>query len=116
MKKLILAIFVMLTITGEAWAYDARGKYSVKGTGLKSCGAWVKNRKKDSSSSRVDTAWMNGFLSAYNRFVPGEKDVARGVDMEGWLAWIDNYCHDHPLKNYFKAAMSLIKHLNNRQR
>ncbi len=116
MKKLILAVFVMLTISGEAWAIDAKGEYNILGQGNRSCGKWTQGRKKDDWPQRAAEAWILGFITAYNFYVPGLSNVAKGTDVVGREAWIDNYCRDHPLDKIVDATEALIKHLKTRQR
>jgi hypothetical protein len=35
-------------------------------------------------------------------------DPLNGTDREGVLAWIDNYCHAHPLEQISLAAVAFV--------
>ena len=48
--------------------------------------------------------WLLGFLTGTADLAatpgviePGKLDPLRGVDAEAVWAWVDNYCHAHPL-------------------
>ncbi len=38
----------------------------------------------------------------------GGEDPLRGVDAEGVWAWIDNYCHTHPLEMIERAGTEFV--------
>ena len=59
-------------------------------------------------------AWLGGFLSAYNYFVPGVSDITGGTDFAGLEAWIDNYCSQNPLDSLNVAAVALVTLLKTR--
>ncbi len=63
----------------------------------------------------TQTAWVNGFLSAFNFYGTSKEDIANGIDANGVFAWIDNYCAAHPLDNITRATIALITELSKRQ-
>ena len=90
MKRLILVAVLVCMVT-PAWAADKNSFYQMWGAGSKSCGFWTKARKAGGIEAAMLSAWLNGFLTSYNYFTPGVVDVARGVDVEGRTAWVDNH-------------------------
>jgi hypothetical protein len=114
-SRRIMRYFLLLTVltvglmTGhaEAWAYTAGGN------GTASCGAWSAHRRqynpggqvtRDSQAGLQETAWIIGFLSGIGFVGPQGADPLDGVDIDGVLAWVDNYCHGHPIENVAAAA------------
>jgi hypothetical protein len=84
------------------------------GEGIISCGRWSADRKNytQPAFSATDTAWLLGFISAFNLYMLNvDDDVARSSDTRGMTAWIDNYCAMHPLDSLESAAASLIDEL-----
>jgi hypothetical protein len=53
-------------------------------------------------------------LTGYNFSVPGKKDIAAGIDYNGTVAWVDNYCREHPLDSLVSGVEALIQHLKKR--
>jgi hypothetical protein len=86
----------------------------VIGAGAGSCGTWTTTRN---SPRRLEyEAWLVGYFSAVNRFVPGvDGDVTNGVEGRGLIAWMDNFCLSHPLNMIETGAVQLLEELR-RQR
>jgi hypothetical protein len=40
--------------------------------------------------------------------------LGAGIDGNGWLGFVDNYCTSHPLDTVATAAINLIKELERR--
>ena len=85
---------------------------------MESCRVWTKTQAHRSQRFDVDVAteaaWVNGFISAFN-FYQGGADVAQSTDVDGYLAWIDNYCAAHPLDQISSAVIKLIEELSQRK-
>jgi hypothetical protein len=69
----------------------------VLGQGNISCSLWLEGRQTDSLSAASRTAWVLGFMSAFNQYgLTSERaDVSEGKSSEELMAWIDNYCRQH---------------------
>jgi hypothetical protein len=83
--------------------------------GMKSCGAWVKDRAEQpapSLSTMVDSAWLDGYLSGVA--VARNIDFLKGVDENTIKLWMDNYCSSHPLDLIGYAADALSIELKKR--
>jgi hypothetical protein len=61
--------------------------------------------------------WVLGFLSGVGYGVgfietktnpAGNIDPLNGTDAQGALAWIDNYCHAHPLDQIEAASKAFV--------
>ena len=73
----------------------------------RSCGTWTMN--KPGSLGWVDQgAWVFGFLSGAVTYGSPAGDPLHGVDMDGILAWVSNYCAARPFDHVIDAAKALM--------
>ena len=112
MKGIVLAALLMVAAL-PARGYDDGG-YVSYGTGGKSCGTWQEDRRAGGFKKTILATWVTGYVTGYNAWVEGSNDVGEGTDIDGLLAWIDNYCAENPLNSISKAASALIWHLMTR--
>ena len=112
-RKLVLAV-LLACFASPALGADENGRYTVLGSGINSCGKWTEARKEKALDGIIDTSWVNGYLTAYNIYTPGINDITKNIDLEGWAAWIDNYCISNPLNNITNASFALVHFLKNR--
>ena len=78
----------------------------VLGHGTLSCGVWLNERRNRTPRADAMTTWANGFLSGMQSTQAIQSDQAR--DMEGRNAWLDQYCHTHPLDTWYVAVSQLF--------
>ena len=95
------------------------------GVGLSSCGEFLRSadaeRKRRPANASPNAIYdinfagfanyADGFLSGTNYSDPIEGGVAEHTDLNGRMAWLENYCRNHPLDTYVKAVMELRKYL-----
>lgn len=87
--------------------------YKGYGVGMKSCGAWLQERKPGSSDWFQIGQWVLGYVTAYGYY--GTHDL-RDVDSRAMSAWIDNYRQQNPLEDIETAAQKLIDTLKTKKR
>jgi hypothetical protein len=84
----------------------------VLGQGNISCGSWIESRGDDNSLAATRTAWVLGFITAFNQYrSKPDGGVSGGEDTEVLMARIDDYCKRHPLDNLYNASAALIDEL-----
>ena len=85
--------------------------------GTPSCGTWAAARENPSDGGAAQYGkWVWGFESGLNwggRNARG--DVLRGFDGEGVLAWVDQFCREHPLDDLVAAVVALDRELARRR-
>src|ERR1700682_1769946 len=92
----ILALTILMPLqTPHAQAIDQRPFY-VTGAGNKSCGTVVKEFKENGWRKAVNSAWVSGYLSAFNEYSSAKREIGSGVDAEARDLWIYNYCSSNP--------------------
>jgi hypothetical protein len=91
---------------------QATAAEAVLGHGNVSCVSWIESRGGDNPLAATRTAWVLGFLTAFNQYgsKPGG-DVSGGKDTEVLMARIDDHCKGHPLDNLYNASAALVDEL-----
>jgi hypothetical protein len=115
MMTATLSALLALSLARPIWPDQAPESYQILGPGVGTCGSWTEVRRAGGAPQQVASAWVLGYLTAYNEFVAADGNVAAGADPDRVLAWIDNYCRAHPLDNLALAARSLVDALKARK-
>jgi hypothetical protein len=111
MKKIIAALLLCMS-SCPATAAGNDGRYrSIS----ESCGTFVRDYAKGGSGRFQSEAWVDGYVNAYNRFIPDTHDIRGGVDRPSIMLWINNYCSQNPLKNLDDAMGALVEELHPRR-
>ena len=106
--------FVSIALLMASLSTTADAQPIVYGLGISSCGYWTDNRQKSRHASELSQiSWVQGFLSAFNVY-SGGADISEGIDANGILAWMDDYCMEHPFEPIAVASGALIKELQRR--
>jgi hypothetical protein len=106
MRRLCATLLAVTLLSAPFYAH-AQG-YHLLGIGTLSCGSWTAARAQPKSTQAyMDTQWVLGFLSDVGYMGPG-LDPLNGTDAEGVFAWLDNYCHAHPLDLIHVAADAFV--------
>ena len=91
---------------------QATAAEAVLGQGNISCDSWIQSRGDDNPLAATRTAWVLGFVTAFNQY--GSKpagDVSGGKDTEVLMVRIDDHCRLHPLDNLYNASVALVDEL-----
>lgn len=86
----------------ERWLLNQKDQER-KSTGLSGIYNWV--------GARVDSAWLNGFLTAVNMYGPYEKDLLGAMNSETAAAWMSRYCLKSPQSSVDDGARQLVQEL-----
>jgi hypothetical protein len=85
---------------------------AVLGQGNISCSSWIESRGDDNTLAATRTAWVLGFVTAFNQYgSEPEGDVSGGKDTEVLIGRIDYHCRLHPLDNLYNASAALVAEL-----
>jgi hypothetical protein len=112
---------VLVAIPSHVSCKDPEDPFVLIGVGLSSCGEFLRSadaEKKRRPANASPTAlysisfaafasYADGFLSGTNYSDPIERRVSEHTDQPGRMAWLENYCRDHPLDIYITALMQL---------
>lgn len=103
---LVQVALVLVLLCDGAQAADPDGNYTVLGIGNRSCGHWTVER--GTKSNFIITAWVGGFVSGVGSSGKGF-DPAHNLDGDAIWAWVDNYCHAHPLETIGGASAAFVR-------
>jgi hypothetical protein len=111
--RYLLATAMMLLFGTHAF-----GAPTILGVGLHSCGRWTHSHDAaldGDATGKIEqlvyTAWMSGFISAFNIYVAPGGNTTGDQPMAAVTGWIDQYCTMHPLDNLSVAADRLLGEL-----
>ena len=94
---------------------DETGEYTKLGVGNLECGLWTQAQQIGDVNAvwwkTLILGWVQGFLSAYNFYVPGTSNITKETDSQGVARWIDDYCLHHRADSISDAAEALVAEL-----
>lgn len=100
MKQLILAA-VIVCMVSPSWGKDNNRMVTYGYEDLGTCGAFVKENR--SGISDINTAWLRGFMTATNKFVPGNENFFDGTDEDSIFLWIEQWCLKNPTSPFSRG-------------
>jgi hypothetical protein len=106
-KQSIIFIGAFLLVN-SASAADAKGDFSYLAQGAQSCGKFMDAVNKGNNEKNwID--WNNyqsytyGYFTGVNRYLSNTLNIKGNTDMAGVMAYIEKYCKENPLDDYFDA-------------
>ena len=104
-KAALVAVSLLFLLTARIAAQEQ----AVLGQGNVSCSSWLENHRSDDVQGSARTAWVLGYITAFNQYgSKPERDISEGKNTEEMMAWIDNYCRQHPADNVYRASAALV--------
>ncbi len=110
-RALVLAAVLLLGANAAARAADSQGYYTIQGVGLETCEVWLGERLSDGPTAWYHQQWVLGYVTAFNRWVYKDTNVAVNVGTDKLFAWLDEYCHRNPQENLSLATEALVGQL-----
>jgi MerR HTH family regulatory protein len=95
-------------------SYDADGFVSF-GVGNKFCDQYVADAAQPDCGFVYET-WLSGYLTAFNAYNHGSSDILTGPDFNGAVAWLKNYCREHPTVIVHVATVKFIQLMQQKRR
>jgi hypothetical protein len=83
----------------------------VWGVGQHSCGKFLENLKDNPKNETPYGQWLQGYITGRNHASSEISDYAGGTDRPALMAWISNYCREHPLDSFYDAVNRLLQTL-----
>lgn len=112
MKHVRGILFALLaSLTTGALAADAKGQFAMKGAGFLTCQIYIAEREKRSEVYYLIAGWIEGFVSAHNRYVPDTFDITSFESTEMLLTVIHSHCKDHLEDRMFPVVNSMLNQL-----
>lgn len=92
-------------------AADKNNKFAIKGIGRSTCESFVEARKTQSPQYFQFGGWMNGYISATNRYEANTFDVASWQSTGLLTASLANFCERNPEMQFVRAVAFLVNTL-----
>lgn len=102
-----VAAFVALTI--QAWPAAAGtkdGKFAIEESGRATCGDFIKARDTKSPNYSRFIGFIDGYLTAANRYEPNTFDIAPWGNSRGYALILSQYCGDASRKTELLAIVA----------
>ncbi|HWY61726.1 MAG TPA: hypothetical protein VNW15_07475 [Rhizomicrobium sp.] len=98
----------LMLLSGQTAAATGDGRYLIWGGGQSSCGTWSEAKSTNAFLYTSAKQWLEGYVSAYNRYSWQGKNVASETNGNGMFSWVDDYCAANPTKDISDAANALV--------
>lgn len=104
-RRVVDPTAMLLALTVQVAAQEL----PVLGQGNLSCSSWIDRRAGDALDAATMTAWVLGYITAFNQYASGPQgDISAGQNTKELTAWIDDYCRRNPADNFYNASAALI--------
>jgi hypothetical protein len=106
----VISVGMLMCSTVQSWAVkDLNLPVNVMGPKDNSCGTWTMERT--TGGNQALEYWVLGYLSGVNALGSNDADILANTDANAVWAWMDNYCHQHPLDKLPTAVGPLLHEL-----
>ncbi|TDL89070.1 hypothetical protein [Meridianimarinicoccus aquatilis] len=109
MWKAISALTLLLSMLAQS-ASAQEMPYVVEGPGRASCAAFTE-WEPEGLQRQLSAAWLTGYLTAHNRFMPDIFDLTAWQSPGLLLGLLEQYCAAHPEEIVERGAQELIAYL-----
>lgn len=109
--KAIALAMLLSTHVGVASAADEDGKFAVKGAGKRLCSNFLLASAQKSTDYYLYGGWLEGYISAYNRFQPQNYDATPWQTTELLLALLQQDCENAKDTHFLTVTNGLLKAL-----
>ncbi|MBT5107401.1 MAG: hypothetical protein HOM25_01850 [Rhodospirillaceae bacterium] len=103
-----VALFFSVAWSGSSQAADANKKYKIEGAGVLSCAQYLEARDKKSPMYYRLGGWMNGYMTAVNRYLPDTYALASWQSIDLLLASVAAKCKEDPTLSFHNVAQLLV--------
>ena len=102
------ALCCLLLLTTVASATDDAGKFAMKGAGFLPCKVYIDEREKTSNIYYMIGGWVEGFISAHNKYSTDTFDVMSFESLELMLTVMENHCKSNPNDRLYSVLNSIL--------
>jgi hypothetical protein len=105
----IAAILIMVAASGGSAAAGTKdGRFAVEDAGRTPCAAFVKAREKNSNDYARYLGFIEGYLTAANRYEPNTFDLTPWHNSAAFGLILDQHCRKNGSDNLVMAAQRLV--------
>lgn len=116
MKGIVFGVALSLAVGGlgagaskVAGAADANGTFNIAGFGHRTCQQYIDDQASSAELSIIYRAWLNGYLTAYNREVPATYDIVPDQSLNRLAGILTRYCQRNGTVPFWQAVFQLTE-------
>ncbi len=113
MKKHTYLLFLGSLAASVCHADDGNGNHAVWGIGQSSCNGYNQARKAGNINDYKN--YLMGYLTAYNTLIPETYNVTGKTDLNGVLAWLDDYCGKTAMDSFDRALNLMVTEMHGKR-
>jgi len=110
--RLFLAVAAAAVVAPAAAAEVPGSGFSVRGAGLLDCAAFSRIRSEDEASHAMVGGWIDGYLTAVNRYEADTYDITSFETTELIVKIVAGHCEAHPGHRLYPVIASVVKKLH----
>jgi hypothetical protein len=107
----VLTMVGLLFAASSAFAADANSRFALRGVGLTSCEQFLKAMQEHKENVLVAGGWIEGYVTAVNKFTPDTFDMAPWQSTQALLGLVSRNCERNPQAGFFQIVDSMMKFL-----
>ncbi|NKB56442.1 MAG: hypothetical protein GKS00_08910 [Alphaproteobacteria bacterium] len=108
MNMFRLAVLGLLFQATAVFAADGDGKFAMKGAGFLPCQVFVQAREDKTNVYYMIGGWLEGYISAHNRYAEDTFDIASFESLELLMRVIQNHCQANPSHRLHAIVNSIV--------
>lgn len=101
----------LLALASAPRAADEQDRFAIEGVGLLTCADYLSARNARSPRYHQFGGWMNGYLTAVNRYAPETFDLVPWQSTGMLTHWIAELCEKNPEIPFVRAVTALANKL-----
>ena len=113
-RVVMLSAIFLAGASASATAEISDGGRLGVGQGANSCWAWTRSHEAKAATQGLYTQWVAGFVSGVS-WETDDPDILTGMDFDGLMAWVHDYCKANPLAKVTTGAAMLVQELRARR-
>ncbi len=109
MCRFLLSLCLGLALISPVRSADQAGRFAVKGVGVQRCAQFMAAWEAKDKTLYAYGGWVEGFLSADNRYRKDTFDSAGWRNTNVLLALLAHHCKGHPDQPFVTAVRAMIQ-------
>lgn len=108
----IFILAILLVMSFNSSAANSEGTFTVLAHGTHSCGKFVEAVNEGQTQENWIKwngylAYTYGYFTGVNAYRSDTRNIKGSTDQAGFMGYIEKYCRENPLSDYFDAVESV---------
>ena len=108
MRLFLWALCGVILQTSVALAADGNARFAMKGAGFLPCQVFSTARAEKSNLYYMIGGWVEGYISAHNRYAKDTYDILSFESLELMLNAVENHCQSNPKDRLHGVVNALL--------